>query len=73
MKRSRYARVMGLGASSPIWMPYLVAVISKNCISRRMLFKALINKSRVLYIGLNCELFACGSLILAISAPTNWT
>jgi hypothetical protein len=48
----------------------LVAVISKNCISRRMLFKADMRRSIVLYMGWNCEFDVCGSRILANSCPT---
>ena len=50
-KRSSMARVIGVGGSLGIAKPYLVAVISKNCISRRMLFSAEISKSIVLYMG----------------------
>ena len=45
------AIVIGVGGSLGIAKPYLVAVISKNCISRRMLFSAEISKSIVLYMG----------------------
>ena len=50
-KRSSKARVMGVGGSMPSVRPYLVAVISKNCISRRMLFSAEMSRSIVLYMG----------------------
>jgi hypothetical protein len=63
------ARVMGVGGSMPTASPYLVAVISKNCISRRMLFRADMRRSMVRYMGWNCELCVCGSLILASSCP----
>ena len=68
--RSSRARVMGEGGSLPSVRPYLVAVISKNCISRRMLFSAEISRSIVLYIGWNCEFRVCGNLIFARSCPT---
>lgn len=69
-KRSSSARVMGVAESWLITRPYFVAVISKNCISRRMLFKAEIKRSMVRYMGWNCELVVCGSRILASSCPT---
>jgi len=50
--------------------PYLVAVISKNCISRRILLSAEMSRSMVLYMGWNCELDVCGSRILASNCPT---
>lgn len=50
-KRSKSARVMGVGGSVPSASLYFVAVISKNCISRRMLFKAEIKRSMVRYMG----------------------
>jgi hypothetical protein len=49
--KSSNALVMGDGPSCPRTRPYLVAVISKNCISRRMLFSADISRSIVLYMG----------------------
>ena len=51
MNRSKYARVMGVGGSLPTFSPYLVAVISKKLISRRMLFNDVISRSIVRYIG----------------------
>jgi hypothetical protein len=62
--------VMGVGPSWPRTSPYLVAVISKNCISRRMLFSADMSKSMVLYMGWNCEFCVWGNLIFASSCPT---
>lgn len=69
-KRSCRARVMGEGPSLPNTRPYFVAVISKNCISRRMLFSAEISRSIVLYMGWNCEFCVCGNLIFASNCPT---
>jgi hypothetical protein len=70
MKRSSNARVIGVGGPVPSTSPYLVAVISKNCISRRILFRAEIKRSMVRYMGWNCEFCVCGSLIFASSCPT---
>jgi hypothetical protein len=70
MNKSSSARVMGVGGSRLMVSPYLVAVISKNCISRRMLFRAEMSKSMVLYMGWNCELDVCGRRIFASSWPT---
>lgn len=61
---------MGVGGSWLRVRPYLVAVISKNCISRRMLFKAEMRRSIVLYMGWNCEFEVCGRRILASNCPT---
>ena len=72
LNMSMYARVMCDGGSEDSWMPYLVAVISKKDISRRMLFSAEMSRSRVRYIGWNCEFATSGSRILLIMAPRNW-
>ena len=69
-KRSSRARVMGVGGSWVRVRPYFVAVISKKDISRRMLLRADINRSMVLYMGWNCELADCGRRNLASSCPT---
>jgi hypothetical protein len=69
---SIYARVIYVGGSEESCMPYLVAVISKKDISRRMLFRAEIRRSSVLYMGWNCVFVTSGSLILLIIAPRNW-
>ena len=63
--RSSRARVMGVTGSGDRARPYFVAVISKNCISRRMLFSAEMSRSIVRYIGWNWELGVCGRRILA--------
>jgi hypothetical protein len=68
--KSSRARVIGEGGSLLSERPYLVAVISKNCISRRMLFRAEISRSMVLYMGWNCEFCVCGNLIFASNCPT---
>jgi hypothetical protein len=68
-RRSSMARVIGVGGSILSASPYLVAVISKNCISLRILFKAEMSRSMVRYMGWNCEFCVCGSLILASSCP----
>lgn len=62
---------MKLGGSSVSWMPYLVAVISKKRISRRMLLMAEMSRSMVRYMGWNCELDAGGRRILPMRAPMN--
>lgn len=69
-KRSRRERVMGVGGSGAMFRVNFVAVISKNCISRRMLFSADMRRSMVRYMGWNCELSVCGRRILASSCPT---
>lgn len=67
--KSSKARVMGEGGSLPNDKPYFVAVISKNCISRRVLFSAEMSRSMVRYMGWNCEFCVWGSRILARSWP----
>jgi hypothetical protein len=62
--------VMGVGGSWLIVSPYLVAVISKNCISRRILLSAEMSKSMVLYMGWNWEFDVCGRRIFASNCPT---
>jgi hypothetical protein len=69
--RSSIARVGGDGGSLPSARPYFVAVISKNCISRRILFSAEISRSMTRYMGWNCEFCVCGSRILASNCPMN--
>jgi hypothetical protein len=69
--RSSNALVIGVGPSCPNTRPYLVAVISKNCISRRMLLSAEISRSMVRYMGWNCEFCVWGNRILASNCPTN--